>query len=327
MSTNIFGDFFFDFLKPYKFLGISPFKKNKKDSNVSFSFPLVYIIVLLVLLYWLGVGLTFMEDRAQSHVLSVIANWIQVLTNAIALTVAVTYPMMQKETIRSIMKAFERVDQELNCLDIKVNYKDDTKKYRMFLLTCVIILLGTSMYDFFVTVLFLKTLKAWYWFVTILPLIVYSLALSQAFIMIGFIKKRCQSINQVMWEFLSTDKALVLNEKNMAILSILNETRSTISLSELFSKLFISLNELCELTQSVELLFGPLFLTTFGAIFAVTSIQLFYCYLFIQQVTSQNIFSICGLIQSLDIIWINLTLIIGITSVCEGVSIEVMCEI
>lgn len=323
MSLKTFRDFFFEFLKPYKCVGLAPFKKNKNNFSVNFSYPLLWVIVLCVLFYWIGIVITFMEDRSKSHNLSVIANWIQIIANAIALTVAFTYPMMQKQTVSSIIKLFERVDEELNCLKIKVNYREETRNYRIFISVCFFILLASSIYDFFVTILFLKTLKPWYWFVTILPLLVYSIALSQAFLVIGFIKKRCQMINEVIWEFHGSIKASKVNAKNLALISIFNDTNPIISLSNLFSKLFIALNELCELSQHVELFFGPLFLTTFAAIFAVTSIQLFYCYLYIISLSEERYFSIWALIQSLDIICINLLLILGITSVCEGVSTQV----
>lgn len=322
MSHKTFRNFFFEFLKPYKCIGLAPFKQNKNNFSVNFSFPLIFIIIICVLFYWIGVVITFMEDRSKSHNLSVIANWIQILANAIALTVALTYPMMQKRTVSSIIKSFEKVDQELNYLKIKINYMEETRNYRLFISICFLILLASSIYDFFVTILFLKTLKTWYWFVTILPSMIYSFALSQAFLVIGFIKKRCQMINQLIWEFHSSDKACKMNAKNMALISIFNDTNPIISLSDLFSKLFIALNELCELSQHVELYFGPLFLTTFSAIFAVTSIQLFYCYLYIISSSSENSFSIWALLQSLDIICINLLLILGITSVCEGVSTQ-----
>lgn len=321
MFTNTFRDFFFEFLQPYKCVGITPFKKNK-NLSVNYSFPLVLVVVLSVFLYWVGVVLTFMEDRSKSHNLSVIANWIQILVNAIALTVALTYPLLQKKTISSIINSFERVDKELISLNIKFNYSEETRRYRFAILVCGFLLLSSSVYDFFVTIIYVKTLKPWYWFVTILPLMIYAFALSQAFLVIGFIKKRCQLINQIMWEFYSSDKTLWVNAKNVTLISIFSDNNPTISLSELFSRLFISLNELCELTEYVELFFGPLILTTFAAIFCVTSIQLFYCYLYIISASKGNDYSFWALVQSFNIILINLMLIIGITSVCESVSTQ-----
>lgn len=324
MSATNFRDFFFTFLKPYKLFGITPFKNSKNKLNVNLCFPQIWIIIVLaILLYWIGIVLTFLEDHKNAHKLSIIANYIQIITNTIAFTVALTYPLIQRITVNSIINSFERVDQELNYLKIKINYKADSRSYRVLIISCCLILLATTMYDFFVAVVIMSTLKAWYWLVTIIPLIIYSIALSQAYVVIGFIKKRCQLINQVIWEFQTSDKSSVVNAKNIVIVSIFNDTTPIISLSELFSKLFIALNELCELSQLIEKLFGLLFLTTFSAIFAVTSIQLFYCYLVITTASSENGYSIWSLIQSVNIILINLILILGITSVCEAVSTEV----
>lgn len=319
-----FRDFFFKFLIPYKIIGITPFKNSANKLNVNLCFPQTFIVALVVLIYWLGVVMTFIVDRSTTYALSVIANWIQVITNAVALTIALTYPLLKEITVNSIIKLFEKVDAELSYLQIKLNYKSDTRKYRILLFSCFLLLLSSTVFDFVVSIHVLQNIKVWYWFVTILPLLVYTFALSQAFIVIGFIKQRCQLINEVILEFESSDTKSMVLAKNIVLVSIFNDKKPIISLSELFSKLFIALNDLCELSHHIEHLFGPLFLTTFGAIFAVTSIQLFYCYLVI--VTPTDFFkknTTWPLIQSINIIVINLMLVIGITSICENVSLEV----
>lgn len=318
-----FRDFFFKFLIPYKIIGITPFKSSANKLNVNLCFPQIFIIALVVLFFWLGVVITFIVDRSNSYALSVIANWIQIITNAVAFTIALTYPLLKEITVNSIIKLFEKVDAELSYLKLKINYSSDTKKYRILLFSCFLLLLSSTVFDFVVSVYVVGNLKLWYWVVTILPLFIYSFALSQAFIVIGFIKQRCQLINEVIFEFQSSDTKSLVLAKNVVLVSIFNDKKPIISLSELFSKLFIALNDLCELSHHIELLFGPLFLTTFGAIFAVTSIQLFYCYLVIITPSDQTKSLTLPLIQSINIIAINLTLVIGITSICESVSIEV----
>lgn len=305
-------------------MGITPFKNSANKLNVNLCFPQILIIALAVLFYWFGIVMTFIINRSNSYTLSVIANWIQIITNAVALTISLTYPIFKDMTVNSIIKLFEKVDAELSYLKIKLNYSLDTKKYRILLLSCFLLLLTSTVFDFVVSIYVLENLKVWYWFVVILPLLIYTFALSQAFIVIGFIKQRCQLINEVILEFQSNDRQSVVLAKNVVLVSIFNDKKPIISLSELFSKLFIALNDLCELCHHIEHLFGPLFLTTFGAIFAVTSIQLFYCYLVIITPLDQSKrSSTLPLIQSINIIAINLMLVIGITSICESVSIEV----
>lgn len=318
-----FRDFFFKFLIPYKIIGITPFKSSDNKLNVNLCFPQIFIIALVVLFFWLGVVMTFIVDRSNSYALSVVANWIQIITNAVAFTIALTYPLLKEITVNSIIKLFEKVDAELSYLKLKINYSSDTKKYRILLFSCFLLLLSSTVFDFVVSVYVVGNLKVWYWAVTILPLFIYSFALSQAFIVIGFIKQRCQLINEVILEFQSSDTKSLVLAKNVVLVSIFNDKNPIISLSELFSKLFIALNDLCELSHHIEHLFGPLFLTTFGAIFAVTSIQLFYCYLVIITPSDQTKSLTLPLIQSINIIAINLMLVIGITSICESVSIEV----
>lgn len=304
-------------------MGLSPFKNTRNNLNLKLSVPQSCGIVLAVLLYWLGVGMTFLIDRSNSYKLSVISNWIQIIANAIALTVAGTNSLVRELTVNSIIKSFEKIDAELSYLKIELNYGSYTKKYRIVLLFCSILLLSTTIFDFVVSLYLFKKFRFWYWFVTILPLIVYTLALSQAFFIIGFIKQRFQLINQVFCESLTNDKTSVGNVKNVVLISILNEKTPKISVSELFSKLYISLNELCELTQYVDLLFGPLLLSTFVATFAVIAIQSFHCYMTIITNSKDHDDLILPLIQSIDIIVINLLLVIGITSACESVTREV----
>lgn len=319
-----FRDFFFKFLTPYKFVGITPFKNSLNKLNVKLCVPQIIIILLVVLLYWLGIVMTFVVDRSNNYTLSVIANWIQILTNAIALTTAMVYPLLKEATVNSIIKSFEKVDAELSYLKIKLNYASDMKKYLILLLSCFILLILTTVFDLVVCIYVLGSVRVWYWIVTILPIIIYTLALSQVFVVIGFMKHRCQLINEVILEFQNSDYNSVVAAKNIVVVSLFNDRTPIISLSELFSKLFIALNELCELSHHIDHLYGPLLLTSFAAIFAVTSIQLFYCYLVIAYPNSFNDNNISWpLIQSINIIAINLLVVIGITSVCESVLIEV----
>lgn len=302
-------------------MGITPFKNSLNKLNVQLCIPQMIVILLVVLLYWLGIVMTFVVDRSKNYSLSVIANWIQILANSVALTTAMIYPLRKGVTVNSIIKSFEKVDAELSYLKIEHNYASDTKKYLILLLSWFTLLFSTTVFDLVVSLYILDSLRVWYWIVTILPIIIYTFALSQVYVIVGFLRQRCQLINEVILEFQNSDRNSVV-AKNIIVVSIFNEKQPTISLSELFSKLFIALNELCELSLHVEDLYGPLLLTSFGAIFAVTSIQLFYCYLVI---ISPNTFSDISwpLVQTINIIIINLMVVIGITSVCEGVLIEV----
>lgn len=320
MSTT-FREFFFKFLIPFQIVGITPFANSKNKLNVNLCIPQIFVIALVIFIYWFGIVMTFIVDRSNAYTLSVIANWIQIITNAIALTIALTYPLFKKLTVNSIVKLFEKIDAELNYLKIELTYSSDTQKYRIILFSCFLLMISSTIFDCAVSLIVLENVKWWYWFVTILPLVLYAIALTQAFLVIGFIKQRCELINEVILEFQNNDPNSTVVAKNVVLVSILKDRKPKISLSELFSKLFITLNDLCELSHHIEHLFGPLFLTTFAAIFSVTSIQLFYCYLVITTKSQKNL--TWPVLQSINIIVINLLLVVGITSVCESVSIEV----
>lgn len=325
--SETFREFFFKFLIPFKIMGITPFENSKNKLNVNLCIPQIFVIALVVFIYWFGIVMTFIVDRLNTYTLSIIANWIQIITNAIAFTIILIYPLFKKFTVNSIVKLFEKVDAELNYLKIKLNYNSDTIKYRIILFSCFLYMILSTIFDCLVSLYVLENLRLWYWFVTILPLIMYTFALSQAFIIIGFIKQRCQLINEVILEFQSNDQNSMIVAKNVVLVSIFKEKKPKISLSELFSKLFIALNDLCELSHHIEHLFGPLFLTTFAAMFAATSIQLFYCYLVLVTPSDDSKKSLTWpLLQSINIVVINLLLIIGITSVCESVLIEVKIQ-
>lgn len=325
--SETFREFFFKFLIPFKIMGITPFENSKNKLNVNLCIPQIFVIALVVFIYWFGIVMTFIVDRLNTYTLSIIANWIQIITNAVAFTIILIYPLFKKFTVNSIVKLFEKVDAELNYLKIKLNYNSDTIKYRIILFSCFLYMILSTIFDCLVSLYVLENLRLWYWFVTILPLIMYTFALSQAFIIIGFIKQRCQLINEVILEFQSNDQNSMIVAKNVVLVSIFKEKKPKISLSELFSKLFIALNDLCELSHHIEHLFGPLFLTTFAAMFAATSIQLFYCYLVLVTPSDDSKKSLTWpLLQSINIVVINLLLIIGITSVCESVLIEVKIQ-
>lgn len=286
-------------------MGLTPFNENKLKINLCI--PQIIMIVLAVILYWLGTFNFISIERSVKHyTFSVIANLIQAILNAIALSVALCYTLLRQTTFNSMIQSFEKLDAELKYLKIPLNYNSDIKNCRILLMFCLILLLFATIYDLFVSILVFGNFKFWYWFVTFVPIIILTLAFLQAFFVISFIKHRFKMINEFFEDFLINDKLPL------------------ISVSELTSKIFFSLTELCELSHYVELLFGPLFLTGILTNFAGTSIQLFNCYIIvISDHKKDDVNSIWALIQSVEIIGINLLIVIGITTVCESILMEV----
>lgn len=218
--------------------------------------------------------------------------------------------MFRKTTFNSIIQSFEKLDAELKYLKIPLNYDSDIKNCRILLMFCLILLLFATIFDLFVSILVFGNFKFWYWFVTFTPLIILTLSFSQTMFVISFIKQRFQIINKFFEEFL-------INEN-------VNDKLPLISVYELASRYYISLNGLCELSNFVELLFGPLFLIGLFANFCGTSIKLFNCYISVlSHNTKFHVDSIWELIQSISIIVINLLIVVGITTVCESILNEV----
>lgn len=90
MSTKTFRNFFFKFVLPYKVMGLTPFNLNKLKVNLCI--PQIILIVLAVILYWIGTFMfLFLERSVENYTLSIVANLILAIINAIALTRPLLY--------------------------------------------------------------------------------------------------------------------------------------------------------------------------------------------------------------------------------------------
>lgn len=88
------------------------------------------------------------------------------------------------------------------------------------------------------------------------------------------------------------------------------------------TQLFSVMNDLCKLSRKIDEYYGLFFLTSIGALFSITSIQVYYCYVTAISFNEELKFSMWTLMVSINLVTVNLSLIVGITTVCENVSNE-----
>lgn len=111
----------------YQILGVAPVP-YREDSRITRT--LAAVSCLIVLIFWIGVGFAFARDALPSYnTVSVISNYIQLLLNGTAFTVALVNPLWKYQDYQEIIKLFNQIDQQLEEVTTFINYRKHTKVF------------------------------------------------------------------------------------------------------------------------------------------------------------------------------------------------------
>lgn len=311
---NSFRDFFIKFLKIYKIFGITPYKNV--NSSATLGYLELSLVVFALVLCWTGVIFNFSREFKTDGLVSV-GNSIQFVSKYLTLTLILTFPLLRKNIMNSIIDSFENIDTQLRCLQVLPNYGKDIKINNISSIICLIYLLIILVYDFYMVYIINNTSDFFlYWFIVNIPLITITFAMLQACAVIYLIKERCKLVNKAIEEICISD--LQPLRYNVILCTGIN-----VQSSEIFVKISSALTELGRLSRLVEKFYGPFFFATFASSFAVICIQMFYCYVILITNTQSRGYNVWTMISSINIIVTNLIMIVSTTSLCESVTSEV----
>lgn len=307
--------FFIEFLFPFQLLGFaSPLKYPNQYQKI---FKLL-VIGIISITYWIGIGFVLERHLTNKDKVSQISNYIQLCVNSIAITCIIGYPYFKISLFKSMLDGFYKIDSKLSYLD----YLADLRQFRkVFMCYCVPIVLIT-IYDCFVNY---ETNPIWYWIVTYTPIIGITFGLVQVNFFIKFICKRFIKVENFLDELLIKYNSRV-NYKNNVTADITGLTKSDFDNRELEEKLkfvYDTIIEIAEVTHKIEDLFGPLFFSTFAAIFSTTAIQGYYICFFLTFYTKLEEPSYRNIIPSVSMVIANAALIIVTANICDNVKIYV----
>lgn len=331
-SQRSFRDFNKSFSYLYQLFGVCPTYRVLSNGTLKLHITNKVFTVLLLVVYWTGMGFAFARKEYRNNTLSIVSNFIQLILNALAFSVSLVWPLWKYKDYHEIIRQFEKVDRQFNCIDLQTNYRKQMLVLLSATITFLLLMLYTSGFDFYVSVIRDRVTIA-YWTLYSVPLFTYGASLHQAILMIFFIHKRLKIASKLLEFRILPLVGQKKKEKNSSSLQILDITICPcgescngrcleIAHKESLSKVFPIINDIYLICGRLDDYFGPVFLSSLAALFTVTSIQCFYCFVMASDV-SRNPHRIWNLIDSFNTIMVNVLLVIAICCVAEFVAKDV----
>ena len=308
--TDSFLTFFNRHVSLFRLFLLAP--KRSDSANNSQLRKMAGLTIIIV--YWgVALGLGFWKKQFFDHI-SMISNWIQLIANSIAFTSTVYMITFKTTTFQKIVDLFQEIDNQLQDIRLRVDYSRHLVYSRITVIFFIIIMCCMLGFEFAVTVLAKQMTTPLYWMVCALPLPVFSMSLLQAMFFIYFIKVRCSLVNEELKKLRNTQEIKgTPNSMNILVVQI---APKLLGEKEILHELINITNDLCKLARKINEMYGVFFVASCFAIFSVTAIQLYYCYLIL--VSDPNwIF-----VLPMNLVLWNLGLIVGLTTICERVSDE-----
>ncbi|GAB0098811.1 hypothetical protein DMENIID0001_146150 [Sergentomyia squamirostris] len=321
------------FFKRFRIFGANPIYKKITNTKypgssseiVQDKFSLIIVVCILVI-YWCGIVMSFFIEHKGNDKISAISNIIQLILNGIAFSTIYINSMVKFRCFYNIITGFQVIDENLQGVGKSIRYQNSLAISRSILITFGTYLLFSITFDCYVTVIRYNMTPMWYWVVATLPSIIYSLSLLQAMFIISWISTRCAMINSILR--LDGRAKFLRNLPIVPIVSHSNSFKGNMKQSlDLITKIYTIMSDVCQLSQIIDSFLGPAFLATITAIFAVTSIQVYYIYvtsITMDRVAETSGFSIWSLLVSLNIVLMNIFLVIALTTICERLNHQTM---
>ncbi|XP_053660346.1 gustatory receptor 23a-like [Anopheles marshallii] len=327
-----FEQLFYFAFKCFRLFALTPGQmvKQKDRYIVRNTRWMMLIVLLLVLVAWFALVETFFVEN-RTALITGIANHIQFIMNTIALTAAWVVPQLKPNELSTILEGFLIVDRELSCYNV---HEPAGNKRVPFLLRFGVVLLALllfTLYDGFVTFVKLSTIEVWYWLSHQVPFVIYALAFLHAYVLISWLHARFRSLNTLVERYYRQDntpeRQTIISFATMIKLddeTHENEDTHPVGLRRETSddlQILAIVSRTIDLGQKIEAYFGPLFLTVYTALFSVTTIQSYYCYLHLTSKVDRGL-TIESLILSGGIILFNVIAIVALPYICEQVESE-----
>lgn len=276
------------------------------------------------------------------------------------LSVTLIYPISNVRTIDKIKLIIVNFDSKISEFGIKINYLKINFNIGISLGVLILYFAYMAVYDFYVSLIMYKLYTVHYWFITFIPLMVYSAALCFSFCLLIFIFYRLKLINKILRDELKykmnlTKKSTLMSKKSKIMFMTLQSEfkhlqenvksppkelievikRNDINKIEasndkamnLIPNIFHLLHDLVDLGRLVAKFFGPIFLAAFTSIFVVTTIQIYYCYTILYSFDEIRAKTLWTLVSSVNIVLINIVMVLCLTSICECIGNQVIINI
>ena len=302
------------FASLYKLLGISPYFATTPNGEVKINRAHRIIICFLIFVYWIGIGWSvFYRDRKNS-LISICSNNIQLIVNAIAFSVALINPLWRFKKYHEILRLFDIVDQQLHEIHPMI-FSNDHKTVNRFSCAFLLYLSYLNITEFILAVVN-GNISPIYWFLYSIPLVFYSMSIHQVTVFIFGVYTRFKKTSKLLQQEKISVEALRLN---LCECSSRHEAcctqRRTEEKREAALGIISDLGMLCD---KLNYYYGPVLLSTLGAIFAVTSVQTFYT-IAIPMESYWEKFPLGMIVRCVSFVIMNVFLVVSLCFVTEKV--------
>lgn len=310
----------YDFvLKFFKFFGLVP---NQMQSRMPLSRIYAATVITALFIYWSVLLLSFWLPHGKTtNQISVISNWIQLLVNAITLSITMSYPIIALQIVPRIRDLFNHFDKKVEELGVDLNFRQNSRTIGLIIFSLVIFNSYMFCFDLYVTYFLTAVSHLWYWFLTFLPLFFYSFAMCGALCVLLLLNFRFKTLNQLLSREIKGNKSPFKLGQIIDVLSV-NEKDKPMRYHNKLTNIFYLMHDLYDLSKLIGQYYGPIFLTVFTAVFIVTTIQIYYIYTIFYSFEKRTDVTIWCIISCANIVVLNIIMVFSITSVCESVSNE-----
>lgn len=297
-----------NYVRFFRFFCIVPYKLVGTANEPKFTINHVSTAItsFILIFFWIGFYFACIQARMNMDIISRTINYFQMILSGIAMTTVFVASMLNIKIFNSIAEKFCTIDQQLRHLgDGQTYYIKETNKFFLFTIISIIFLFTYQIVNYF---LYEQRLlqPRWYFIVANTPIIIYSIALIGAILIISFLNTRCHILLEFLKCFNDNENEILndISTRNLKILKFMNILNSIMQLNSLISKYF-----------------GSTLLTTFATLFTITTVQSYYIYWTISNFGVGMGFDGNTLVQSILSNLACFGLLIGITSVCENLTI------
>uniref|UniRef100_A0A336LH03 Gustatory receptor n=1 Tax=Culicoides sonorensis TaxID=179676 RepID=A0A336LH03_CULSO len=306
-------------LKFFKFLGLVP---NVVQSRMPLSRVYSATIITGLFVYWAVLLLSFWIPHGKvSNKISVISNWIQLLVNAITLSITLSYPIISAALVCRINDLFQHFDKKVEELGVDINFQKMSRTIVIIIGLLVAYNSYMLCYDLYVTYFLTSVSNLWYWALTFMPLFLYSFAMCGALCVLLLLHFRFKTLNQLLSREIKGNRSPFKVGQIVDILMV-NEKDKPMRYQHKLTNIFYLMHDLYDLSKLIGHYYGPVFLTVFTAVFIVTTIQIYYIYTIFYAFDTRNENTIWSIILCANIIILNIIMVFSLTSVCESISNE-----
>lgn len=302
-------------IKIFKFFGVVPLEGTHQKSKLV---QKIYatVVFLYLISYWCGIVYSIWISNTSFNQMSVVSNHVQLVVNGLTMSVVHILSVFGCTKMQIIKSKFRKFDIKTKKVNLKINDKKINLTSGFCIAFMSLFLLYSTVFDFYLTIIRFKIHSVFYWIATLLPSIVYNTSFFFAFCLIINIYYRWSMLNG----FLNNAMFGKLQSKIQII-----EVESKKDSSSLIPKIFYLIHDLEDLTICIGRFFGPIFLVTFTAFFVISTIQTFYCYVLLINITNEsNGYPVWALAISANIVIFNIIMVLAMITICEEISNQVL---